>query len=272
MAHKTIRRIYWSIALIPFLFGAAFIESAIVFWNWLFYFVICIFCAEKFEKKAITNLQNFIYRIKSAKGAGIELQALHDQATTLSHSQKHEDALRIAVKALSIAEETAGPNHLDVARTLNLLCRLQINRRQYQAAELYARRSLRIVESVLGWDHPEVRFALKNLSDCHVRQGQYSASLALLIRAHEITKSIGGIPFVQIIIAIGQNYKLQENWQLSETWLKNALEILNNEPLPSRNVWNALVYENLADIYRKTDRSSQADSASKIAVELRSNG
>jgi tetratricopeptide (TPR) repeat protein len=249
--------------------ATSFIESGPNFWIWFLCAGTCIVIAENWEAKAIIGLQSFIYKMRNTKGAGIELQALHDQATALSRSQKHDDALRIATKALTIAEEIAGPNHLDVARTLNLLCRLQINRRQYQAAELYARRSLRITESALGWDHPEVRFALKNLSDCHVRQGQYSASLALLMRAHEITKEIGGAPSVQILVAIGQNYRSQGSWQLSETWLNNALTILKDESLPNRNSWYALVYENLADVYRGTDRPSKADFVIKIAEELR---
>ena len=59
-------------------------------------------------------------------------------------------------RALAINEKALGPDHLDVARSLNNLAGLLKAKGNYAAAEPLYRRALAIAEKALGPDHPNV--------------------------------------------------------------------------------------------------------------------
>jgi Tetratricopeptide repeat len=61
---------------------------------------------------------------------------------------------------LAIREKALGPEHPDVAQTLNNLAELYRAQGRYMAEPLFER-SLRAVEKALGPNHPEVAKGLK---------------------------------------------------------------------------------------------------------------
>ena len=67
-------------------------------------------------------------------------------------------------RALAIREKALGPDHPDVAKSLNNLAGLYREQGRYADAEPLFKRSLAIYEKALGPDHPDVATSLNNLA------------------------------------------------------------------------------------------------------------
>ena len=69
-------------------------------------------------------------------------------------------------RSLAIREKALGPDHPDVAGSLNNLAVLYHDQGRYAEAEPLYKRSLAIEEKALGPDHPDVATSLNNLAGC----------------------------------------------------------------------------------------------------------
>jgi tetratricopeptide (TPR) repeat protein len=86
-------------------------------------------------------------------------------------------------RALAIYEKALGPEHPDVATSLNNLAELYHDQGQYGKAEPLHERALAIHEKALGPEHPDVATSLNNLAQLHKRRGQYARAEPLYERA-----------------------------------------------------------------------------------------
>ena len=91
-----------------------------------------------------------------AGGAGIEWEILNDEVKELYRTGQYARAVAVGKKALKVAEESVGPDHPDVAKSLNNLAGLYDTQGEYAAAEPIYKRALKIREEALGPDHPFV--------------------------------------------------------------------------------------------------------------------
>jgi tetratricopeptide (TPR) repeat protein len=91
-------------------------------------------------------------------------QADVKHATKPYSEENNEQALTLAKKDLEVAEKKKGPDHPDVAISLNDLALIYDSQGQYSKAEPLYKRSLTISEKALGPDHPEVATSLENLA------------------------------------------------------------------------------------------------------------
>ena len=98
------------------------------------------------------------------QGAGNERDILNQEFMELYRTGKYERAVVVAKKALEVAEKNVGPNHPDVATSLNNLALLYYTQGQYAQAEPLHKRALAIWEKALGPDHPDVATSLENLA------------------------------------------------------------------------------------------------------------
>jgi len=121
-----------------------------------------------------------------ARGAGIEWEILNEEAEKLYRAGKYDRAVIIAQKALQVAEQNVGPDHPDVAVSLNNLALLYKTQGDYAKAEPLYKRSLAILEKTLGPDHPKVATCLENLAALYRKTKRGSAANALEQRAAEI--------------------------------------------------------------------------------------
>jgi eukaryotic-like serine/threonine-protein kinase len=86
-------------------------------------------------------------------------------------------------RALAIREKALGPDHPEVAASLNNLALVQYATGRYvDARELYER-GLAIWERAVGADHPEVARSLDNIAKLHRATGAYEDAKALYQRA-----------------------------------------------------------------------------------------
>ncbi len=86
-------------------------------------------------------------------------------------------------RSLAIKEKALGPDHPDVATSLNNLALLYYTQGQYAQAEPIFKRSLAIWEKALGLDHSNVAMSLENLAALYRKTDREKVAEALEKRA-----------------------------------------------------------------------------------------
>jgi tetratricopeptide (TPR) repeat protein len=92
---------------------------------------------------------------------------------------QYADAEALCQRALALREKVLGPDHLDVAQSLNNLALLYYAQGQYDKAEALYQRKLAILEKTHGPRHPDVVRSLKNFEALQARK----ASTPSILRA-----------------------------------------------------------------------------------------
>ena len=134
----------------------------------------------------------------ASPGAGSEWQALNSEVDKLIREGHYERALETATKARELAEKNAGPDHLDVATSLNGLALSYDALGQSEEAEPLYQRALAIREKALGPDHPDVATSLNNLAECFRAQAQFTEAEPLFERALAIQEKAFGPEYSEV--------------------------------------------------------------------------
>ncbi len=79
-----------------------------------------------------------------AEGGGIEWDVLNDEVKELYRTGKYDRGVVVAKKALEVAEQNVGPDHPDVATSLNNLAELYRAMNRDDEAEPLEQRAARI--------------------------------------------------------------------------------------------------------------------------------
>lgn len=124
-----------------------------------------------------------------AQGAGNEWDALNQEAKKLYDAGKFDRALVIAGKALEVAEKNGGPDHPNVALSLNALALPYSAQGDYARAEPLLERALAIREKALGPDHPDVASCLNNLAKLYRATNRITEAKELEARAERIQQA-----------------------------------------------------------------------------------
>lgn len=127
--------------------------------------------------------------VEHPKSAGIEWDIFNQKAESLHTVQSYDRAKVVAQKALEIAEQNVGPDHLDVASSLDTLAMIykSLGDNVYESglyfsekphddhlkAEAYYNRSITIREKVLGTDHLDVAASLDRLALLYQDRGYH---------------------------------------------------------------------------------------------------
>ena len=123
------------------------------------------------------------------RGTGQDWDNLIREASSLSQKGQYGEAEVVAKKALEVAERTAGPEHPDVATSLNNLALLYDTQGKYAEAEPLYKRSLTIWEKALGPEHPDVATFLENLAALYRDTNRQQKAQELKQRAQRIRAS-----------------------------------------------------------------------------------
>jgi tetratricopeptide (TPR) repeat protein len=107
-------------------------------------------------------------------------------AAILDGLERYEESEAIYRAALATLVKQLGPEHYEVASTLQNLAAVLCARGKRHEAERFYRRCLAIQENLLGHDHPDVALTYNNLSNLLNAEGRYSEALPHLLTAVEI--------------------------------------------------------------------------------------
>ncbi|CAB1113194.1 unnamed protein product [Ectocarpus sp. CCAP 1310/34] len=105
---------------------------------------------------------------------------------------KYDDAEPLYERSQAIREKVLGPEHLDVAQSLNNRAALLHKQGKYSEAEPLYERCQAIKEKVLGPDHPSLATTLNNRAVLLRAQGKYSEAEPLYERCQAIKEKVLG--------------------------------------------------------------------------------
>ena len=205
-----------------------------------------------------------------AQGAA-ELGALHTQVKKLYEEGKYADALMIARRSLALAEKLYGPDHQDVAASLDDTASLYDKQGRYADAEPLYKRSLAIREKAWGPDHPDVGSSLDNLGMLYYRQGRYSAAEALIKRSlanREKARGLNHRDFAQSLNNLALLYATQGRYFEAEPIYKRSLAIWEKALGPDHPEVSASLH-NIAGLYWSQGRYAEAEPLDQRGLAIR---
>jgi len=112
-----------------------------------------------------------------------EWQSLTNEAMSLYRNSEYARAEELAKKALEIADSAVGPDHPNVADSLNNLGLIYHAQGEYAQAEPLYKRALAMAERAVGPNHPYVAGRLNNLAELYRAQGRYAEAEPLYLRS-----------------------------------------------------------------------------------------
>ncbi len=121
-----------------------------------------------------------------AQGAGTQWDILNQEVAELYRTGEYDRALIPAKKALEVAQKNVGPNHPDVATSLNYLGVLYREMGEYAKAEPLFKKAMQICRKALGEEHPDYGATLNNLAWLYYEMGEYAKAEPLMKRHLEI--------------------------------------------------------------------------------------
>ncbi|HPE70561.1 MAG TPA: tetratricopeptide repeat protein [Candidatus Competibacter sp.] len=229
---------------------------------------------EQFEKGPVADLELFIQNGWAVEAARQELvwlrETLAPRQRWLTFKQQTEQAYqagdyptaeKAARAALEVAETTFGPDHFDVATSLNNLAALYYTQGQYVQTEPLLQRALAINEKALGPDHPDVAQSLNNLAVLYHDQGQSAKAEPLHLRALAIREKALGPDHPEVATLLNNLAKLyydQGQYAQAEPLYRRAL-VIRRKALDPDYSDVAISLNNLAELYRAQGRYAQAE-------------
>ncbi len=120
------------------------------------------------------------------KHAGVEWDALNQEVLELQRAGQLDRAVTVAQQALAVAEQAVGPEHPDVAVSLNNLAVLYFAQLQFARAEPLYRRALAILARfarATGHQHPNFEVALSNYVHALVELGWTEAEIDAALKS-----------------------------------------------------------------------------------------
>jgi CHAT domain-containing protein len=127
-------------------------------------------------------------RASSSQGPLEEAAELNHVVVRLSREGKYSEAIAPADRALALLEKALGPNHPNVADSLDNLAGLYKAQGAFTKAERLLVRALDIREKALGPNHPIVATNLNNLAALYWAHGAYARAEPLLALAADIAE------------------------------------------------------------------------------------
>jgi CHAT domain-containing protein len=216
-------------------------------------------------------------RMRDARAATVddralqEARKLHMESERLRNAGKYGEAQPLAERALEIRERTLGPEHPDVALTINLLSILHSQKGEYAKAEPLIQRAIEIRVKALGPGHPSVAASLNNLALHYDDLGEYEKAEPLYMRALNIwEKSLG--PEHPNIAATLHNlaglHGAKGDYKQAESYFQRTLEIWEKTLGPDHfNV--ALALNNFAGNYYKRGDYDKAEEMYRRVLTIR---
>ncbi|HET6277034.1 MAG TPA: FxSxx-COOH system tetratricopeptide repeat protein [Candidatus Cybelea sp.] len=179
-------------------------------------------------------------------------------------------AVSICVRALAISENAFGPDHADVARSLNNLALTYWNQGRYAEAEPLYARALAIWETTLGPEHPYIAHTLNNLAIVYQEQGRHEEGEPLQNRALAIREKTLGPDHPDVAASLNNLavvYYDQGRYAEAERLHTRALAI-KEKVLGSDHPDVAFTLNNLASVHHQQGRYAEAEPLHARAVAI----
>jgi CHAT domain-containing protein/Tfp pilus assembly protein PilF len=157
-----------------------------------------------------------------------EARGQYGESVRLYRSDAYEKAQSLGERALETRERLLGPDHQDVAASLNAVGRIYAARGDYERADTLYRRALTIVEKTSGPDHLAVAEVLDDLATNCTAKGAYEDAERLGKRALAIREQQLGADHPLVAASLGtlaDVYVTKGDFRASQILAERALEM-----------------------------------------------
>ena len=179
----------------------------------------------------------------------------------LKAKEEYDTAEPLRRRALAIREKVLGPEHSDMALSLNNLASLLEHKGDYETAETLYRRALAIDEKALGPEHPQTAGVVSNLAPLlREQKGDYKNAEPLLRRALAINEKALGPEHPQTATSLHNLALLltdKGDYENAEPLLRRALAI-NEKVLGLEHPQTAVFLNNLSELLEARRRGVRA--------------
>ncbi|HYO92007.1 MAG TPA: tetratricopeptide repeat-containing protein, partial [Pyrinomonadaceae bacterium] len=190
-----------------------------------------------------------------------EANRLKDKCLEFYRAGKYDEAIEHCQRVLLINETALGPEHPDVATSLNNLALLHKTKSEYAKAEPLYLRALAIREKTFASEHPAVANSLSNLAELYRAKGEYAKAEPLYLRALAINEKMLGPehPFVATVLNnLALLYRAKGEYAKAEPLYVRSLAIrektLGGEhPLVAISLNNLALLHNMKGDYVKAE-------------------
>ncbi|WP_437841988.1 tetratricopeptide repeat protein [Sorangium sp. So ce1153] len=200
-----------------------------------------------------------------------EAARLNARIVELERAGRYDEALPLARRALELREQALGPEHPDVAQSLNSLAGLLQAKGDYAAAEPLYHRALAIREKALGAEHPDVAQSLNDLAALFYAKGDYAAAEPLFRRALTIWEKALGPEHPDVAASLSNLAELLEakgDYAAAEPLCRRALAIWEKALGPEHpNV--AISLDNLAGLLEAKGDYAAAEPLYRRSLAIR---
>ena len=155
---------------------------------------------------------------------------LHQAGVYLRSRAQYSQAEPLLLLSQSIREQTLGPDHPDVAISMDLLADLYMDEGKFVQAESLYRRALTIREQALAGDHTDIAVSLKNVAQvCYfIDSSKYTEAEQFFERALVIlekNKEPEHLDMASLLESIAFFYDYQGDYLKAEPLLERVLAI-----------------------------------------------
>jgi tetratricopeptide (TPR) repeat protein len=196
---------------------------------------------------------------------------LYQSARYLHERARYAEAEPLYRRARAIDEANYGPDHPEIARTLNNLAELLRTTNRLAEAELLVRRALAIDEASYGPDHPEVARALNTLARLLQDTNRLGEAEPLMRWALAIDEASYGPDHPNVAIDLNNLawlLKTTNRVAEAEPLVRQALAIDEASYGPDHpNVAREL--NDLGELLRETNRLAEAEPLYRRALKIR---
>jgi CHAT domain-containing protein/Tfp pilus assembly protein PilF len=200
----------------------------------------------------------------------LQARKLATQSVQSKDEGKHDEAVKLARSALTIAEKIYGVDAPETADFLYNLADTYFGKRDYKNSELFHRRALAIREKTLEPDHPDLAPSLDGLARLYDDTGDYAKAAPLYQRALAIREKALGPEHPDVATYInnlaGLYYKMG-NYARAEPLYQRALAIWEKS-LGSNHPYVAAALTGLAELYRKRGDYTKGEPLFQRAVAI----
>jgi tetratricopeptide (TPR) repeat protein len=195
---------------------------------------------------------------------------LSDTGFYLYERNRYIDVEPLYQRALAISEKALGPEHSNVASSLNNLAAFYATQGRYAEAEPLFQRALAILGNVLGSEHHSVATSLNNLAELSQSQGQYVKAELLYQNALAIREKALSSEHPDVALSLNTLatlYHTLGQYAKAEPLYQRALAIREKTLGPEHpDVANSL--NNLGALYKTQGQYAKAESLYRRALAI----
>ncbi|HKQ78969.1 MAG TPA: CHAT domain-containing tetratricopeptide repeat protein [Blastocatellia bacterium] len=180
-----------------------------------------------------------------------EARQFDDEAGKSYEKGQYVKSIALAEGALEFKEKQLGPDHAEVAASLNHLARALTARTDYRRAESLLNRALAIQEKSPGANPPTIAETLNHLAALYLDKGDYVLAEPLYARARSILEKAFGPEDVRVAATLNNQAALhlaKGDYAVAESLLTRALTI-QEKKLGAKHHEVARTLHNLGTFY-----------------------